>query len=112
MRLFAISDLHLSFGVDKPMDIFGEQWVNHAERMQHAWDEMVTADDWVLVSASAGMNFYNGNNADANGTHRVPRAFSRTQADDPIEQNQIYKAVAEKASGTSMRASTSLRRSS
>ena len=29
MRLFAISDLHLSLGVDKPMDIFGPQWVGH-----------------------------------------------------------------------------------
>ncbi len=41
MRLFAISDLHLSFGVDKPMDIFGPQWVGHADRMREAWDEMV-----------------------------------------------------------------------
>ena len=49
MRLFAISDLHLSLGVDKPMDIFGSQWTNHAERMQAAWDEMVAPDDWVLV---------------------------------------------------------------
>lgn len=49
MRLFAISDLHLSFGVDKPMDIFGPQWVGHAERMQRAWDAMVAPDDWVLV---------------------------------------------------------------
>ena len=38
LRLFAISDLHLSFGVDKPMDIFGPQWVGHAERMQKALD--------------------------------------------------------------------------
>jgi hypothetical protein len=49
LRLFAISDLHLSFGVDKPMDIFGPQWVGHAERMQRAWDGMVAPDDWVLV---------------------------------------------------------------
>lgn len=49
MRLFAISDLHLSLGVDKPMDIFGEQWVDHADRMRAAWDRMVGPDDWVLV---------------------------------------------------------------
>jgi len=48
-RLFAISDLHLSFGVDKPMDIFGPQWVGHADRMRAAWDAMVAPDDWVLV---------------------------------------------------------------
>jgi len=49
VRLFAISDLHLSLGVDKPMDIFGPQWVGHDVRMREAWDEMVGAEDWVLV---------------------------------------------------------------
>ena len=49
LRLFAISDLHLSLGVDKPMDIFGDQWINHAQRMREAWDAMVGPDDWVLV---------------------------------------------------------------
>ena len=49
MRLFAISDLHLSFGVDKPMDVFGPQWVGHADKMRVAWDAMVGPDDWVLV---------------------------------------------------------------
>jgi hypothetical protein len=49
MRTFAISDLHLSFGVDKPMDIFGPQWVGHADRMRVAWDASVRPDDWVLV---------------------------------------------------------------
>lgn len=49
MRLFAISDLHLGFGVDKPMDVFGPQWANHAERMQAAWDDLVGPEDWVLV---------------------------------------------------------------
>ena len=49
MRLFAISDLHLSLGVDKPMDIFGPQWVGHGERIQRAWDDMVGPEDWVFV---------------------------------------------------------------
>lgn len=49
MKLFAISDLHLSLGVDKPMDIFGPQWVGHGDRIQRAWDEMVGPDDWVFV---------------------------------------------------------------
>ena len=49
MRLFAISDLHLSLGVDKPMDIFGPQWVGHEAKMRLAWDAMVRPDDWVLV---------------------------------------------------------------
>jgi predicted phosphohydrolase len=59
MRLFAISDLHLSFGVDKPMDIFGEQWVGHAERIGASWDRMVGPEDWVLVGGdtSWGLHF-------------------------------------------------------
>ncbi len=49
MRIFAISDLHLSFGTDKPMDVFGPQWVGHADKIRTDWDARVGADDWVLV---------------------------------------------------------------
>ncbi len=49
MRLFAISDLHLSFGVDKPMDIFGPQWVGHADKIRSSWDARIGEQDWVLV---------------------------------------------------------------
>jgi len=58
LRLFAISDLHLSFGVDKPMDVFGPQWAGHADKIRLAWDAMVTDDDWVLVGGdtSWGLN--------------------------------------------------------
>lgn len=49
MRLWAISDLHLPGGHDKPMDIFGAQWENHADRIASAWRERVTEEDAVLV---------------------------------------------------------------
>jgi predicted phosphohydrolase len=49
MTLFAIADLHLSFGSDKPMDIFGPQWKDHAERLRAAWSETVAPEDVVLV---------------------------------------------------------------
>lgn len=49
MRLFAISDLHLSLGVDKPMDIFGPQWVGHGDKIRSAWDAEIGPEDWVLV---------------------------------------------------------------
>lgn len=49
MRLFAIGDLHLSGGQDKPMDIFGERWVDHAERIFSSWRASVLEDDCVLL---------------------------------------------------------------
>jgi uncharacterized protein len=49
VRIFGLSDLHLSFQVDKPMDIFGPAWEGHAQKIQHAWTETVAADDIVLV---------------------------------------------------------------
>ncbi len=51
MKVFAIGDLHLSFGdmVEKPMDIFGGQWVGHAERLYNNWIERVTDEDVVII---------------------------------------------------------------
>ena len=53
MRLFALSDPHLSFdgqgNAYKPMDIFGDGWQNHSSRIQTQWLEQVQADDVVLL---------------------------------------------------------------
>lgn len=50
MRVFALSDPHLSFGTPgKTMDRFGPQWVDHPAKMAAAWDEAVERDDIVLV---------------------------------------------------------------
>lgn len=51
MSVFAIGDLHLSFGeaVKKPMDIFGGQWVNHPQRIKESWEELVTEADTVII---------------------------------------------------------------
>ncbi len=49
MRIFAISDLHLSFEVDKPMDIFGQSWTDHPRRIRECWCDLVTDDDVVLI---------------------------------------------------------------
>jgi len=48
-RVFAIADLHLSSTGAKPMDVFGPEWVDHAERMARAWDEVVGGGDAVLL---------------------------------------------------------------
>jgi uncharacterized protein len=50
MAIWAIADLHLSFGVaNKKMDVFGNQWVNHAEKIEKAWREVIHHDDLVLI---------------------------------------------------------------
>jgi predicted phosphohydrolase len=50
-RLFAIGDPHLSFSnnIDKPMDVFGAAWADHAARLETAWREDVAEDDTVIV---------------------------------------------------------------
>ena len=49
MRLFAIGDLHLSGGDDKPMDIFGPQWDRHFLRIEENWRRLVGPEDTVLI---------------------------------------------------------------
>jgi predicted phosphohydrolase len=50
MKIFALSDPHLSFGTpDKLMDRFGPQWVGHAAKIERAWRERVGDNDLVLV---------------------------------------------------------------
>ena len=34
MRLYAIGDLHLSFGADKPLDVFGKKWTGYVGMME------------------------------------------------------------------------------
>ena len=48
MAVYAISDLHLPARV-KPMDVFGEHWKNHFERIQSDWCERVKGEDLVLL---------------------------------------------------------------
>lgn len=47
MAIFTIGDLHLSFGTDKPMDIFG--WGNHSEKIRKNWIENVKSQDTVVI---------------------------------------------------------------
>lgn len=49
MRVFAIGDLHMLGGDDKPMDVFGAHWENHVERIFSNWRERVQPEDIVLI---------------------------------------------------------------
>ncbi|MDR0361204.1 MAG: metallophosphoesterase [Planctomycetota bacterium] len=48
-RLFALSDLHLSFASPKPMDVFGAHWSDHVNAIERNWRMTVGAADIVLV---------------------------------------------------------------
>ena len=49
MAIYAIGDLHLSFKENKPMDIFGENWKNHEEKIKKNWIENINDDDIVIL---------------------------------------------------------------
>jgi predicted phosphohydrolase len=49
MSLFAISDLHLALSGDKPMDVFGDQWYKHDEKIKNNWLELISEKDTVLI---------------------------------------------------------------
>ncbi len=50
MKVFAISDLHLSINNSKPMNIFGPVWDNYLEEIVEDWNKKVTDDDIVLLA--------------------------------------------------------------
>ncbi len=49
MSVFAISDLHLPLGIDKPMNVFGPQWDNYVDRLRENWQRIVGRDDIVIM---------------------------------------------------------------
>lgn len=51
MKIYAISDLHLSLDprIEKPMDVFGPAWADHAVRLKRNWEAVVSPGDLVLV---------------------------------------------------------------
>ena len=49
MSLFALGDLHLSLGEDKPMDIFSG-WNDYVQRLEENWKNLVSDDDTVVLA--------------------------------------------------------------
>ena len=49
MAIFTISDLHLSFSCDKPMDVFGGKWKDYTKKLEEYWRYMVNVDDTVII---------------------------------------------------------------
>lgn len=50
MHIYAIGDLHLSgTPAKKPMEIFGEHWLNHKEKVKSNWLATVKEEDAVII---------------------------------------------------------------
>ncbi len=49
MALYAIGDLHLSFQVDKPMDVFGGAWVGYVDKLREGLKRIGPEDTTVLL---------------------------------------------------------------
>lgn len=49
MKIFSISDLHLSINSNKPMDIFGPVWEDSFEKIKQDWEKKVDDQDIVLM---------------------------------------------------------------
>ena len=48
MSLYAIGDLHLALGTDKPMDVFGPRWKNHVQKLREGFSALGPEDVCVL----------------------------------------------------------------
>ena len=55
MDIYAVSDLHLSGKADKPMNVFGEGWEGHFEKIKKDWNEKVKPDDAVLYTLDTSL---------------------------------------------------------
>ncbi|MFZ2537736.1 MAG: metallophosphoesterase [Oscillospiraceae bacterium] len=72
MSLYTIGDLHLSFGCDKPMDIF-KGWENYLPRLTKNWNDTITNDDTIVIvgDISWGMTLQEAQ-ADFDFINRLP----------------------------------------
>lgn len=49
MSIFVIADLHLSFKNPKPMNIFGDNWDEHENKIKEDWIKKVKPNDLVIL---------------------------------------------------------------
>ncbi len=51
MQIWALADFHLSFGIpNKKMDVFGSQWLDHAEKIRLHCQSLIKEEDLLLIS--------------------------------------------------------------
>ena len=50
MALYAMGDFHLSFSVDKPMDIFGQEWKDHEKKIEKYCRKRIRSADTLVIT--------------------------------------------------------------
>ena len=50
MSIYVMGDLHLPFGVNKPMDVFGDGWQGYTEKIKEDWNKKVKNEDIVILA--------------------------------------------------------------
>ena len=58
MAIYTISDLHLSLGMNKPMDIFGDNWENHDKKIRSNLIKKVKEEDLILLPGDFSWAMY------------------------------------------------------
>ncbi|MGO1470717.1 MAG: metallophosphoesterase [Tissierella sp.] len=47
--IYGIGDLHFDYSKQKPMDIFGDNWLDHEDQIIKSWKDKVEKEDIVLI---------------------------------------------------------------
>lgn len=51
MRVWAMADFHLSFAIEgKKMDVFGDHWIDHTDKIKKACHELIQPEDLFLIA--------------------------------------------------------------
>ena len=50
MALYAMGDFHLSFSVNKPMDIFGQEWKDHEKKIEKYCRKRIRSADTLVIT--------------------------------------------------------------
>lgn len=58
MSIYAIADLHLSFLENKPMEIFGDNWERHDEKIRENWLKKVQEEDYIILPGDFSWAMY------------------------------------------------------
>ena len=73
MSIYTIADLHLSFTQNKPMNIFGDNWIEHTEKIRNNWIQNIRQEDTVILPGDFSWAMYlNDTKLDFEYLNRLP----------------------------------------